>query len=65
MKMTYEQRQQMIGKRFAKDSINDFALLHDVERCAGGFTVKFTYAGLSGLEYMGLKKFIKRFPHEI
>ncbi|AGF89297.1 hypothetical protein SP069_00405 [Salmonella phage SP069] len=65
MKLTHEQRQAMIGKRYAKDDIKYFATVHDVERYAGGFTVKYMTTGSNNLQYMGLQKFLKIFPHEI
>lgn len=48
MKLTHEQHQAMIGKRYA-----------------GGFTVKYMTTGSNNLQYMGLQKFLKFFPHEI
>ncbi|HFW5086728.1 TPA: hypothetical protein ACIBVD_001768 [Salmonella enterica subsp. enterica serovar Javiana] len=62
--MTYEQRQAMIGKRYSKNNFTGSVTVRDVERCAGGFTVKYTTPDSNNLLYMGLKKFIKQFPHE-
>lgn len=65
MKLTGNQRQAMIGKRYSYRNFAFSATVQDIERCAGGFTVKYTYPGCSDLQYMGLQKFLKRFPHEI
>lgn len=68
MKLTSDQRQAMIGKSFLADmnSPVEFSVtVHDVERCGGGFTVKFTRHGENGLVYCGLQRFLKRFPHEV
>lgn len=68
MKLTGEQRQAMIGKSFVSDMNNPVkssVTVHDVERCGGGHTVKFTRHGEGGLVYCGLQRFLKRFPHEV
>lgn len=65
MKTTFEQRQAMIGKRYARDSIGSAATVHDIERCGGGFTVKYTTSDCKTLQYEGLQRSLKHFPHEV
>lgn len=65
MKTTSEQRRAMIGKRYARDSIGAAATVHDIERCGGGFVVKYTTSDCKTLQYEALQRFLKRFPHEV
>jgi hypothetical protein len=68
MKLTSQQRQAMVGKSFLADmnSPIEFSVtVGDIERNAGGYTVKFIRHGISGLSYLGLQKFLKRYPHEL
>lgn len=65
MKTTYEQRRAMIGKNYVKDDIKYYAKVHDIERSGSGFVVKYTTPDCKTLQYEGLQRFLKRFPHEI
>lgn len=68
MKLTYDQRKALIGKSFVSNMnqpVESSVTVHDVERCGGGYTVKFTRHDQGGLVYCGLQRFLKRFPHEV
>ena len=68
MKTTSEQRRAMIGKSFLADmnSPVEFSVtVHDIERCGGGFTVKYTTSDCKTLQYEAFQRFLKRFPHEV
>ena len=67
MKLTYEQRQALIGKSFSHSRAWPTSLITicDIVPNAGGFTVKFTRTGATGIGYCGLQKFIKRYKREL
>lgn len=65
MKTTSEQRRAMIGKCYVKGDSIYHATVHDIERSGSGFVVKYTTPDCKTLQYEGLQRFMKRFPHEI
>lgn len=67
MKLTSEQRQAMVGKRYIRHQSrsSSYVTVRAIERNAGGYTVKFTGACGYGLTYCGLQKFLKRYKHEL
>lgn len=67
MKLTSEQRQELIGMSFVQDKKwpTQLITIHDIERWGGGFTVKYTMCDLFGLRYLALSKFLKRYKHEL
>lgn len=67
MKLTSQQREEMIGKSYiqSKARSSSYVTVRDIVRNAGGYTVKFTGAGDYGLRYCGLQKFLKRYPHKL
>ena len=65
MKPTSAERETMIGQRYVSDMnhpVEMQALVLDVRRNAGGFTVVFQINPCTPL-YCGLTKFMNRFPY--
>ncbi len=65
MKLTSAEREAMIGQRYVSDMnhpVEMSALVLDVRRNAGGFTVVFQLTPCTPV-YTGLTKFLKRFPY--
>lgn len=67
MKLNSEQRHALIGKTFVQDRKfpTQSITIYDIERCAGGFTVKYTMGDGFGMRYLGLHAFLKRYKHEL
>lgn len=68
--LNYEQRQAMIGRRYAHDknySRETGVTVADVRAANHGFTVAFILSGFSGMgmRYLGLGEFQRRYPHMI
>ena len=66
--LNYEQRQAMIGCRYVSDMNHPEEMavpVGDVRPANHGFTVAFILKGISGLRYLGLLEFLRRYPHKI
>ncbi|MEI7219094.1 hypothetical protein WCT79_19035 [Pectobacterium carotovorum] len=66
--LNYEQRQAMIGRRYTSDMNHPDEMavtVGDVRQASHGFTVAYILKGVSGLRYLGLGEFQRRYPYMV